>query len=151
MNFTMGEGLRALGSSASAQGQTFSGNTLKDILKYSQGVAGTNYQNASNTAAQQQGFGNTVDQQNVAQGNVNRNFDYQAQLNDQTIPFDQQYKTAQLGLQGSGQQSTLASVLAQILGAGTVGASNSLTSAISQMLASLNQNNLYNNLFPAKG
>jgi len=152
MAFTMANGLRTLGSSASAGGQTFSGNTLKDILGYSQGLASTNYNNAEQQAAQQQGFKYGVD-------TGDRNFAYQAQLNDQTIPFDQQYKMAQLGLQGQGQNSSLAATLAtllsgnlgtlgQIEGSGTIGSNNSITSAISQILSGLVNNNTLNRVLP---
>jgi hypothetical protein len=150
MQFTMGEGLRALGSSAAAGGQVNSGQTLRDILKYSQGLASTNYNNAAQTAGQQQQFGYNVD-------NNDRNFAYQAAINDQTIPFDQQLKLAGLGLQGAQGQSNLSSVLATLLsgntiaggqaaGAGTIGANNSITSAISQILAQLTGNNLMNRI-----
>jgi hypothetical protein len=173
MDWEMQQGLRGLGSTASAKGQTFSGNTLKDIMGYSQGLARTNYNNAAQTAAQQQQFARGVDTSNVGMNQAqqgidnnlaqyNQGFQYQKQLNDQTIPFDQAYKQAQLGLQGTGQQSNLAATLATLLsanaqgagaaqGAGTVGANNSLTSAISQILASLTSGNIVNKVIPQGG
>lgn len=173
MAFTMANGLRTLGSSAAAQGQTFSGNTLKDILGYSQGLASQNWNNASQLAAQQQGFGRGVDVSNTQldqsqqgitnnQNQANRNFDYQAQLNDQTIPFSQQLQLANLGLGAQGQTSNLATTLAtllsgnlgtlgQIQGSGTIGSSNAVTNAISQILANMNQSNVLNRVLPNTG
>ena len=173
MAFTMSNGLRALGSSASAAGQTFSGNTLKDILGYSQGLAGQNWNQAAGQAAQQQGFNRGVDTSNTqlnqsqqgitnAQNQYNQNFGYQAALNDQTIPWNQQMQAAQLGLGAQGQQSTLSQTLAtllsgnlgtlgQIQGSGTIGANNSITNAISQMLAGLTRNNTLNLALPQGG
>jgi hypothetical protein len=170
MAFTMSNGLRALGSSASAGGQTFAGNTLKDILGYSQGLAGQNWGQAAGQAAQQQGFQRGVDTSNTqlnqaqqgitnAQNNYNQNFGYQAALNDQTIPFNQQMQLGQLGLQGTGQQSQLAQTLATLLssnyqtqgnvqGAGAIGGNNALTSAISAILANANSNNMMNRVLP---
>ena len=150
MKFTTDEGMRRLNSSASAAGQTFSGQTLKDILDYSQGQASTNWNNAAQRAAQQQGFKYGVD-------TGDRNFAYQAQLNDQTIPWWQQMQLANLGLQSQQSSGALAGTLAALLsgnlntlgqtqGAGTIGANNSLTNAISQILANLNQNSLMNRI-----
>lgn len=161
MAFTMGEGMRALGSSASAGGQVNSGQTLRDIIKYSQGVAGQNWGQAANLAQQQQGFGRNIDVNNrdftQAQNVNDRDFAYNAMRDDQTIPFNQQLQQAQLGLTASGQQSNLASVLATLLsnntiaggqaaGAGTIGGNNAVTSAISQILAQLTGNNLMNRI-----
>lgn len=188
MGWTMQQGLRGLGSTASAKGQTFSGQTLKDILGYSQGLASQNWNQAAQQAAQQQGFARGVDTSNVgmnqaqqgitnnlnlqnnaqnmqqqginnALNQYNQGFQYQRALNDQTIPFSQQMQMAQLGLQGTGQASNLASTLATLLsanaqgagsaaGAGTVGGSNALQSAISQILASLSSGNIVNRVLP---
>ena len=80
MAFTMANGLRSLNSNQAASGQLSSGNSLKDILGYSQGLASTNYNNA------------------VGQAQNDRNFGYNVALNDQTIPFNQQLQLAQLGM-----------------------------------------------------
>lgn len=152
MRFQMGEGMRALESSASAGGQTLSGNTLRDILKYSQGLAGTDYGNAFNRAAQQQGFKYGVD-------TGDRNFAYQSQLNDQTIPFDQQMRLAQMGLTATGQQSSLAATLAALnsgnlntLGqtgaSGTIGGSNIINQTLQQILTNAIGNNTLNRILP---
>ena len=165
MAFTMGEGLRALGSSASAGGQVNSGQTLRDIIKYSQGVAGQNWNNAAQLAAQQQGFGRGIDVNNrdftQAQNVSDRDFAYNAQREDQTIPFNQQMQLAQLGMTGLGQQASLSEVLAklqsantilggQAAGAGTVGANRAVTDPLSQLIAMMTGNSYMNN-FPQFG
>jgi len=71
-------------------------------------------------------------------------------------------QAAQLGLGAQGQQSNLSQTLAtllsgnlgtlgQIQGSGTIGANNSITNAISQMLAGLTQNNTLNRVLPQGG
>lgn len=161
MAFETAEGLRALGSRAGAAGQTFAGNTLKEIMDYSQGRARTNYNNATAVAQQQQGFGRGVDVNNrdFTQGqNVSdRDFAYLAQLNDQTIPFGQRMAEAQLGLQGAAGGSSLAAILAQLVSgntmtggqagaAGTVGGNNAITQMISQLLAQMNSGAMLNRI-----
>jgi hypothetical protein len=163
MAWETAQGLRSLGSSASAAGQTFAGNTLKEIMDYSQGRARTNFNNATNVAQQQQGFGRGVDVNNrdFTQGqNVSdRDFAYQAQLNDQTIPFSQRMAEATLGMQGQGQQSQLAAILAQLqsqntlsggqaAGAGAVGSNNAVTSMITQLIAQMGGQNALNQYGP---
>ena len=133
MAFTMANGLRSLNSNQAASGQLSSGNSLKDILGYSQGLASTNYNNA------------------VGQAQNDRNFGYNVALNDQTIPFNQQLQLAQLGMQGAGGtanqnnldatlQAQLAMALGQAQGTGTIGGANTINSTISQLINYLNQN-----------
>jgi hypothetical protein len=53
--FRMNQGLDALERSAAARGMLRTGNTLKDIINYSQGLASTEYGNMFNRAAQAYG------------------------------------------------------------------------------------------------
>jgi hypothetical protein len=66
MQFQMDEGRRALEASASARGGLLSGAALKDLTKYSQGLASENYNTAVSQAlanrAQQIGIGGTMSQ-----------------------------------------------------------------------------------------
>lgn len=133
MAFQMQQGLRGLGSSAAAGGQTYSGNTLKDILGYSQGLASTDYGNAYQRAMQDRTFG------------------YGVQKDTQTIPFQQQMQLAGLGMQGNAINADLSKSLAGLLsantiaggqaaGAGTIGGNNALTGMLSQIFGGLQGN-----------
>jgi hypothetical protein len=133
MGFQMQQGLRALGSSAAAGGQTFSGNTLKDILGYSQGMASTAYNTAADRAM------------------ADRTFGYGVQKDTQTIPFAQQMQLAGLGMQGNAINADLSKSLAGLLsantiaggqaaGAGTIGGNNALTGMLSQIFGGLQGN-----------
>jgi hypothetical protein len=161
MAFTMAEGLRGLGSTASAGGQTFAGNTLRDILKYSQGVAGQNWNNAAQLAAQQQGFGRNIDVNNrdftQAQNVNDRDFAYKAQTEDQLNAWNQNYQQQALGIQAAQGQNQLASIIAQLQnsnimkggetqGAGTLGQNAAGTDAISQIIAMMTGGSYANNL-----
>jgi hypothetical protein len=87
MQFTMDQGMRALGSSASAGGQTFAGNTLKDILGYSQGLASQGYNDAYNKAAGQQQFAQQGSQ-------FDRNLQNQMSMSDNALQAAQQQANA---------------------------------------------------------
>lgn len=56
MQFQMDQGMNALNSSAAARGGTFSGQTLKDIMGFSQGLAQTGYNSAYDKAMAQRQF-----------------------------------------------------------------------------------------------
>jgi hypothetical protein len=86
-----------------------------------------------------------------------RNFAYQAQLNDQTIPWQQQMQLAQLGMQGtqgaSGLQGLLASLLSQntanlgqLQGTGTIGGANNISSALQQIISQYLQSQMLNRI-----
>jgi hypothetical protein len=133
MGFQMNQGLRALGSSAAAGGQTFSGNTLKDILGYSQGLASTDYNNAFNRSQ------------------ADRSFNYGVSKDNQTIPFGQEMQLAGLGMQGNAINADLAKSLAglisgntiaggQAAGAGTIGGNNAITQMLSSIFGNLQSN-----------
>ena len=55
--FRLDEGLKALDRSAAARGQMLSGGHLKDLTRFSQGMASTEYQNYVNRLASMAGFG----------------------------------------------------------------------------------------------
>jgi hypothetical protein len=133
MGFQMNQGLRALGSSAAAGGQTFSGNTLKDILGYSQGLASTAYNSAADRAM------------------ADRSFGYGVQKDSQTIPFSQEMQLAGLGTQNNAINADLAKSLAglisgntiaggQAAGAGTIGGNNAITQMLSSIFGNLQSN-----------
>jgi hypothetical protein len=144
MGFQMDQGMRALGSSAAAGGQTFSGNTLKDILNYSQGLASTDYGNAFNRAQQQQQFG------------------YGVQKDNQTIPFQQEMQLAGLGMQGNAINADLSKSLAglisgntiaggQAAGAGTIGGNNAITQMLTSIFGNLQGNSTLQQILARAG
>jgi hypothetical protein len=137
MAFQQAQGLRALDSQATATGGLQSGQTLKDILNYSQGLASTGYNNAFNQAAQQQGFGAGLAQQ-----------DWQNNLNlANTLSGMGQYGTT-----GSANANNLlATLLSQntlaggnAAAAGTIGGSNAITGGVSQAIGNMLQLPAYN-------
>ena len=148
-DWARGEGLKALQSSYAGAGDFLSGHAMKGISDYAT--------NSALNQAWQPGFQNYMQDKNFNYGvdTGDRNFNYQAALNDQTIPFDQQMRLGQLGLQGAGiganQNNMLAALLSQNLmgganagAAGTMGQSNSINNAISQMLQQyLGNNKIY--------
>jgi hypothetical protein len=76
MQFQMDEGRKALEASASARGGLLSGAALKDLTKYSQGLASENYNTAVSQAlanrAQQIGIGGTMSQLGGNQPEINQ-------------------------------------------------------------------------------
>ncbi len=138
MRFQMGEGIRALENSAAARGSLMSGGTLRDLLRYSQGLASTDYGNAFGRAANVRDFTYGVDA-------GDRAFDYNAQRDDRNFNYGTLRDLANMGLSSASQSSNsgnalagiLASILAnrgQIEGTGAIGGSNAVNGSISQIL-----------------
>lgn len=138
MRFQMGEGIRALENSAAARGSLMSGGTLRDLLRYSQGLASTDYSNAFGRAANVRDFTYGVDA-------GDRAFDYNAQRDDRNFNYGTLRDLANMGLSSASQSSNsgnalagiLASILAnrgQIEGTGAIGGSNAVNGSISQIL-----------------
>ena len=131
-------------------GNFLSGPTMKAISDYTSNMAQGNAWNpAVATAAQQQSFGRDTNQ-------MDRNFQYQAGLNDQQIPFNQQMQLAQLGLSGTQGQQSVSNLMATLLGqlslgsgqaagTGTIGAGNAISGGISQLISQLLQQGVMNN------
>lgn len=145
MRFQMDEGMRALENSAAARGSLQSGGTLRDILRYSQGLASQDYGNAFGRAANVRDFNYGVDV-------GDRAFDYGAQRDDRNFNYGTLRDLAQMGLSATGQaaggENALAGILAgllsnrgQIAGTGAIGGSNAITGSISQIINMLLQNN----------
>lgn len=150
MDFTMKQGMNALQNSAAAQGNLLSGQTLKGIEDYAQGLAGTNWQNAFNNAQNDANRLYGID-------NNDRNFAYNAAVGDRNFNAGIDQNLAQMGLNGTSGSSTLASQLAailsgnaaatgQALGTGTMGANNSLTSAINSIIQQMSGNQALSSL-----
>jgi hypothetical protein len=150
MQFQMDQGMNQLKNAAGAQGNLLSGQTLKAITGYSQGLAGQDWQQA---------FNNSQTDANRLYGidNADRNFAYNAATGDRNFNAQQQYNLAQMGLQGSQSNSQLAAALANILsnnsiaagqaqGAGTIGANNALGSSLSTIIQQLYGNNMLSQL-----
>jgi len=127
-DWTTTQGMRALNSSAAAGGQTFSGQTLKDILNYSQGQASTQWNNAL-TAAQnarqftqqgsqfdrnlanqmgisENGLASSVQQANASRDIAGNQLAYTAAHNDQLDPMNLQLALAQMGLSATNGQTS---------------------------------------------
>ena len=136
-------------------GDLLSGSSMRGIADYNQNMALNNaYLPALQAAQQQQQFGYGVN-------SADRNFAFQQQLANQTIPFSQQMQLAQLGLQGTqGAQgvtnlnATLQAQLAQALGnaqgAGTIGAGNQLTGGLGGALNQWLANQYLNRILPTQ-
>ena len=148
MAFQMSQGLNALQNSAAARGNLNSGQTLKDILAYSQGLAGQDFNNAFNRAANVRDFTYGVD-------TGDRAFAYNAMNNDRNFNYNTLRDLAGMGLSGAGQASNadtalsglIASLMSnqgQIQGAGAVGGSNSINSIISAILNQILQSRFVN-------
>ena len=144
----MSQGLNALQNSAAARGNLNSGQTLKDILAYSQGLAGQDFNNAFNRAANVRDFTYGVD-------TGDRAFAYNAMNNDRNFNYNTLRDLAGMGLSGAGQASNadtalsglIASLMSnqgQIQGAGAVGGSNSINSIISAILNQILQSRFVN-------
>jgi len=145
MAFTMKQGMDQLQNSAAAQGNLLSGQTLKGIENYAQGLAGTNWQNA---------FSNAQNDANRLYGidNNDRNFAYGAAVNDRNFNnANQQFLSGQ-GLNATNNQSSLARALSSLLSAntiaagqtqagGTLGGANNINSLISSLLGQYNSSN----------
>ena len=141
MRFQMDEGLRALENSAAARGNLGSGSTLRDILRYSQGLASTDYGNAFNRAINVRDFTYGVDRDD-------RNFDYRVASDDWTRDNSRLRDLAGMGLSATQSQASGDNVLSgliaslinnqgQIQGAGNIGSSNAINGSISQIIAQL--------------
>ena len=99
-SFLIDQGSKALQNSAASRGGLLTGNTMKGISDYAQNTAQSAYNNAAQLAAQQQGFQYGVD-------NNDRNFAYQAALNDRNFNNSNLMSLANMGLQGSQADSAL--------------------------------------------
>lgn len=150
MAFRLQEGMRALENSAATAGGLMSGDTLRSIQEFAQGLASTENAAAWQRAANVRDFNYGMDRDD-------RNFDYTVQLGDRNFDYTRLRDLAQMGLQASGQANTGSTALAgmiatllqnvgQINAAGTMGQSNGINNAISQLIAYLTQNNMLNTL-----
>jgi len=135
----LSQGLGAISNAASAQGGIQSGNTLKALQTYGQGLANQDFQQAYNNYAAN--YGNAY---NSAQANANTSFNRL-----QTLAGSGQNAAANLGSLSS---QTAAQVNNNIIGAGNanaagiVGAGNAATGGLNS-LASLLTNPQYAYLF----
>lgn len=110
--FQLNQGVNAVQNAASATGGINSGNTLKALTQYGQGLANQDYYQA----------------QSVYQGQQNQLFNYL-----QTIAGSGQNAGAQLGALGSNAASNAGNYITQAgnaSAAGTIGAANALTGGI---------------------
>jgi hypothetical protein len=139
MQFRMNEGMRALENSAAGRGSLASGDTLRAIQDYSQGLASTEYGNAWNRATNNRDFSSGLDR-------YDQQFNYNAAVGDRNYDYGRLRDLAQFGLQASGQeaqsQNALAGILAsimqnggQIAGTGQIGAGNAINGGIGSILS----------------
>ncbi len=151
--FQLKEGEKALQNSAAARGMLQSGATLKSLDQYSQGLAGTSYQNAYNRAlttynANQQGLqslanlGTTANSQQLQAGSTyggqltslanlgaNTNMQGAGLLSNTAIQGNQYVGTT--GLAGAEASGNARMQGAGAAAAGTIGAANAWSSALS--------------------
>ena len=66
--FRQDEGIRAIDRSASARGQLMSGGTLRELQRYGQGLASSEFGNYANRLSSLAGIGQTANQQGVYAG-----------------------------------------------------------------------------------
>ena len=66
--FRQDEGIRAIDRSASARGQLMSGGTLRELQRYGQGLASSEFGNYANRLASLAGIGQTANQQGFQAG-----------------------------------------------------------------------------------
>ncbi len=66
--FRQDEGIRAIDRSASARGQLMSGGTLRELQRYGQGLASSEFGNYANRLASLAGIGQTANQQGSQAG-----------------------------------------------------------------------------------
>jgi hypothetical protein len=139
LGYMLQNGMNTINNSAAAAGSLRSGDTLKQLMQYGMGVSGNAFNNAANIAAGQQAFGYGVD-------NNDRNFFYNAMVNDRDFNFNKDMGEAGLGLNATNQVNANSRALADIISrnlllqgqaqaGGTIGGSNAITNAISQLLA----------------
>jgi hypothetical protein len=141
MAFRMKMGQEAIGTGAAAGGNFLSGSTGKALTDFGQNLASTEYANAYQRAAQQQGFKYGVD-------TGDRDFAYQAMVGDRNYNTQVQEFLAQLGLSGAqgqaGQQQALATAIAQLMtnsgqitSTGTAAGGTNINNTISQIVSGL--------------
>ena len=130
--FQMDQGLGAISNAASAQGGVQSGNTLKALTTYGQGLANQDYQQAyQNYVAN---YGNAY---NSASANANTSFNRL-----QTVTGSGQNAAAGLGAlssQTAGQVGNNIIGAGNATAAGTVGAANATTGAVNSGVNNLVQ------------
>ncbi len=69
-DFRFDEGVRAIDRSASARGQLLSGGQLRELQRYGQGLAASEFGNYANRLSSLAGIGQTANQQSVYAGAV---------------------------------------------------------------------------------
>lgn len=100
--FSMQQGLGALGNTAAARGGALGTNAIHDALNFSQGLAGTTYQNQFNNALQ--GYGANVNSNQQNYNNLAGLAAYGPQIAQQQAQLGQTYGTNLAGLNvGQGQ------------------------------------------------
>jgi len=147
-NFRLGEGLKALQSSAAAKGMLRSGNTLQAITNYGQGMASQEYDNAFNRYQ-----ANTTNEFNRHQSQRGAKLNAMQSLAgvgqsavNQTGNAAQNYATGagQYGMAGANALAGGRTGAADARASGWVGATQTGMNALGMALNYNNQNNLIN-------
>lgn len=144
MQFRMDQGMRALQNSAAGRGSLNSGDTLRAITDYGQGLASTEYGNAFNRATNARDFSYGVDRADQA-------FDYAVQNADRSYDYNRMRDLAQFGLQAAGQQASgansMSGILASLLsnagaiqGTSDIAGANNWTNIINQIIRGMQGN-----------
>jgi hypothetical protein len=159
MAFRLKQGEDAIQNSAAARGGLLSGNTLKQLTKYGQDMGSQEYANAFNRANSDRGFRYGVDAGDrdfaYRAQTGDRDFGYNAQRDDRNFNQQTLRDLAGFGMQGTQGSNALQATLAALIsgntmaagnaqGAGTIGGSNAINNAISQILAQVMGNRTIN-------
>jgi hypothetical protein len=131
--FRLKEGLRALESSAAARGGLLSGNTMRGITRYGQGLASDEYTNAFNR----------YQAERAARLNPLQSLAGMGQSNAATM--------AQQAGQYGQNMAQGAAAMGNIRASGYVGQTNALTGALGQGLNYYQNQQMMNRYFPQQG
>lgn len=126
--FQLQQGQQAINNSAASKGGLLSGSTLKDLLSYSQGLAGTTYQNYLSN------YGNFLNQnQSVLQGDQQVIGDVQQQVNTGVNAGG-----AIAGVSENAGNNISANTIGagNATAAGTVGSANAISGGLSNLASS---------------
>jgi hypothetical protein len=150
--FRLQQGDQAIQNSASARGTLLSGGTLKDLMSYNQGLAGTEYQNAYNRAlgTYQTNFGNTLNSLFGTSQLAASPTAQAANFTGNTLTNTAQYQ-GNAGLQAAQIAGTALTGGANAQAGGIVGGTNALNQGIAGAGNALTNYSIYSNLFGQGG
>lgn len=138
--WNLAQGLKATQAAAAARGLGVSGASLKGASTYATGLADSTYQNQFNNANQI--LSNWLNLNTAQQGNITNQFN--RLYNVASLGENAAATTGAQGTQAASNYGNYLSQSGQYTAAGTLGASNALTSGINNYLSYSALNNLIN-------